>query len=168
MQDKTDRQVINSQKKIKKQSIGRNMQINTTFKVDPSQHSIDKNQFSINNSVTVSPNAQQSSPNQPAMNMNHSMMNAEEQLKNLNMIKQQLEMKQKANKHNRNTSTDFAGSKGNTQQNFSVASANKKITLNSSMLNNNFAPHLLLQSYHGNGYPHPTPNMAQINNFKSP
>lgn len=85
------------------------------------------------------------------------------------MIKQQLEMKQKqkVNKHNRNTS-EIGGSKGNTQQNFSVASANKKITLNSSMLNNNFAPHLLLQSYHGNGYPHQTPNMAQINNFKSP
>lgn len=61
--DKTDRQVINSQKKIKKQSIGRTMQINTNFKVDP-QNSIDKHQFSLNNSVTVSPNAQhQNSPN---------------------------------------------------------------------------------------------------------
>lgn len=30
---------------------------------------------------------------------------------------------------------------------------NPKVTLNSSLLAQNYAPHLLLQNYHGNGYP---------------
>lgn len=95
-----------------------------------------------------------------------SQLNHQEQLAHLKQYTQHFKLKQQTNfpKNRNNNFTDVPiGLKSKTQ---TFGKAVKKIALDNSAIASVYAPHMLLQNYHGNGYPPLAPNFNS--GFKSP